>query len=127
MDTDTSKAPGFTTKLRKADAELMELQSSLRTGMINVKVLMEFRQAIEHARQASAAVQQYLEREKSGGDPYAMLPKVVQERMQMAVALLRDVIQDIEAGDIDFDTPGLPSLHRSVSTLQERLLRFFPR
>ena len=127
MDLEAQKTPGFTTKLRNADEDLLELRSSLRTGMVNVKVLMEFRQAIEHARNASAAVQQYLEQEKSGGDPFAMLPKVVQERMQMAIALLRDVTQDIEGGDIDFDTPRLPVLHRTVATLQERLLRFFPK
>jgi len=92
MEPESQKTPGFTAKRRRADAELMELQSSLRTGMINVKVLMEFRQAIGRARQASAAVQQYLEQKKSGGDPFAMLPKAIQERMQMAVTLLRDVI-----------------------------------
>jgi len=121
------EGPEFTSKLKKTDEDLKDLQLSLRTGMVNVKVLMEFRQAVEHARQASAAVQQWLDQEKSGGDPFHVLPKVVQERMQISVALLRDVTQDIEAGDIDFDTPGLAQLHRAVSTLQERLLRFFPK
>jgi len=127
MPEETPKSPEFSSKLRKTDEDLKDLQLSLRTGMVNVKVLMEFRQAIEHARQASSAVQQWLEQEKSGGDPFNVLPKVVQERMQIAIALLRDVTQDIESGDIDFDTPGLAQMHRTVSTLQERLLRFFPK
>lgn len=127
MADESSNKPEFETKLKKTEEDLKDLQLSLRTGMVNVKVLMEFRQAIEHARNASSAVQQWMEKEKSGGDPFHILPKVVTERLQIAIALLKDVTQDIDAGDIDFDTAGLPALHKTVTSLYERLTKFFPK
>jgi len=124
---DDPQKPELESKLKKTDDDLKDLQLSVKTGMVNVKVLMEFRQAIEHARAASAAVQQWMEKEKSGGDPFHILPKVVTERLQIATALIRDVCQDIDSGDIDFDTTGLPALHKSATSLYERLTKFFPK
>lgn len=118
--------PGIATQLRKTEAELKEAQHSLKTGMINVKVLMEFRSATERARQATAAVQQWLEEQGKGNDPYELMPKVLQERVKMANGLLEDVLCDIEGGDLDFETPGLKELSVTVKGLEERLARMFP-
>jgi hypothetical protein len=45
--------------------------------MIDVKVLMDFRTASERARQASAAVQQWLESQGKGNDPYQLMNEVM--------------------------------------------------
>ena len=119
--------PEIASRLKKTEQELKDLQHSVKTGMVNVKVLMDFRQAIEHARQASAAVQHWLEeQDKTGGDPYQLLPRGMSERMRMATDLLRDVTHDVDGGDVDFDTPGLPELHQALKTLLERMTKFFP-
>ena len=123
---DKPENPEITSRLKKTDQELKDLQSSVRTGMVNVKILMEFRQAIEHARQATAAMQSWLEeQDRAGGDPFKLLPKVMTERMKIVTDLLRDVTHDVESGDIDFDTPGLVELHQTLRTLLERMGRFF--
>ena len=54
-----------------------------------------------------------------------MLIKVVAERMKTAHALIKDLTHDIDGGDIDFDTPGLPELRDAVRTLNDRLKKFF--
>lgn len=113
-------------RLKKTDQELRELQTSVKTGMINVKVLMEFRNATERARQASTAVQQWLEAQGKGNDPYQLLPRVMSERVTMATELLKDVVHDLESGDLDFSTPGLAELNKTVRTLSERLAKLFP-
>ena len=118
--------PGIASQLKKTEQELKEAQHSVKTGMINVKVLMEFRSATERARQATAAVQQWLEEQGKGNDPYQLMPRVLNERMKMANALLEDVICDVEGGDIDFETPGLKELHGTMKRLMERLNRLFP-
>lgn len=56
-----TKGPELSSRLRKTNEELKNLQTSVKTGMINVKVLMDFRTATERAHQASAAVQQWLD------------------------------------------------------------------
>ena len=127
MPDDTPEKPGLASRLQKTDKELKELQHSVKTGMIDVRVLMEFRQSIERARQASSAVQNWLEETQKGGDPFALLPRVITERMKIATELLCDVTKDIEGGDVDSDTPGLVEYHRALITLQERMMKFFPR
>lgn len=118
--------PGIASQLKKTEQELKEAQHSLKTGMINVKVLMEFRNATERARQATAAVQQWLEEQGKGNDPYQIMPRVLNERLKMANALLEDVLCDVEGGDIDFETPGLKDLHGTMKSVLERLNRLFP-
>jgi hypothetical protein len=121
------KNPELSSRLQKTNEELKNLQNSVRTGMINVKVLMEFRTAIERARQASAAVQQWLDAQGKGGDPYKLMEQVMRQRVEMTTQLVRDVTVDLESLDVDFDTPGLPDLNEAVHKLVERLEKLFPR
>ena len=118
--------PELSSRLKKSNDELKSLQGSVKTGMINVKVLMDFRNAAERARQASAAVQQWLETQGKGNDPYKLMSQVMSQRVEMATQLVKEVTHDLESGDVDFDTPGLPELDKAVCTLAERLSKLFP-
>jgi len=119
-------APELSSRLKKTTDELKNLQDSVKTGMINVKVVMDFRTAAERARQASAAVQQWLDAQGKGNDPYQLMAQVMSQRVEMATQLVKDVTSDLETLDVDFDTPGLPELNRVVQTLAERLSKLFP-
>lgn len=118
--------PEISSRLKKSNEELKELQNSVRTGMINVKVLMDFRTSAERARKASAAVQRWLETEGKGSDPYQLMAEVMRQRVEMTTQLVKEVTNDLESLDVDFDTPGLPALNQAVRTLAERLSRLFP-
>ena len=120
------QSPELFSRLKKTNEELKNLQDSVKTGMLNVKVLMDFRKAAERARQASAAVQQWLESQGKGNDPYRLLAQVMAQRVEMATQLVKEVTHDLESGDVDFDTPGLSELTRAVRTLTERLSKLFP-
>jgi len=91
-----------------------------------VKVLMEFRTATERARQASVDVQEWIESQGKGNDPYKLMARVMSQRVEMATQLISDVTHDLESGDVDFETPGLAELHQTVKTLSERMSRLFP-
>jgi len=119
--------PELPSRLQKTNDELKPLQDSVKTGMIDVKVLMDFRTASERARQASAAVQRWLESQGKGNDPYQLMNEVMRQRVQMTTQLVKDVTRDLEALDLDFDTPGLPALNQAVQTLAERLTNLFPK
>jgi len=126
MPKNPPQSPELSSRLKKTTDELKNLQDSLKTGMINVKVLMDFRSATERARQASAAVQQWLDAQGKGSDPYQLMSQVMRQRVEMATQLVKDVTRDLETLDVDFDTPGLPELNRAVQTLAERLRKLFP-
>ncbi len=119
------KNPELSSRLKKTNEELKDLQSSVKTGMINVKVLMDFRTATERARQASAAVQQWLDAQGKGGDPYKLMEQVVKQRVEMTTQLIEDVTVDLESLDVDLNTAGLPALNDAVRTLNERLGKLF--
>jgi hypothetical protein len=119
--------PELSSRLKKTREELADLQHSVRTGMINVKVLTDFRTASERARQASAAVQQWLESIQNGKNPYDLMSEVMRQRVEMATLLIKDVTRDLETLDVDYDTPGLPGLNKAVIELDETLKKLFPR
>src|SRR3954467_14411801 len=118
--------PELPSRLQKTNDELKQLQNSVKTGMIDVKVLMDFRTASERARQASVAVQRWLESQGKGNDPYQLMAEVMRQRVEMTTQLVKDVARDLESLDLDFDTPGLPALNQAVRTLSERLTKLFP-
>ncbi len=118
--------PELPSRLKKSTDELRQLENSVKTGMIDVKVLMDFRTASERARQASLAVQRWLETQGKGNDPYQLINEVMRQRVAMATQLVKDVTRDLESLDLDFDTPGLPALNQAVQTLAERLSKLFP-
>lgn len=120
------QAPELSSRLKKTNEELKNLEGSVKTGMINVKVLMDFRKAAERARQAGAAVQQWLDTQGKGNDPYKLMAQVMSQRVEMATQFVREVTHDLESGDVDFDTPGLQELNKAVRTLAERLSKLFP-
>jgi len=126
MPDNVAARPAIASQLKKTEQDLEKAQQSLQTGMINVKVLMEFRSATERARHATAAVQQWLEEQEKGNDPYHLMSRVVSERLKMTTALLKDVVCDLESGDIDFETSGLREFHETVKSLQDKLSRLFP-
>jgi hypothetical protein len=126
MPENAQNSPELSSRLKKTNQELKDLQTAVRTGSINVKVLMEFRNATERARQASAAVQDWLEAQGKGNDPYQLMPRVMSQRLEMTTDLLNDVTHDLESGDVDFDTPGLTEFYKSLRSVMECMTRLFP-
>src|SRR5260370_7332886 len=85
------QSPELSSRLKKSNDELKSLQGSVKTGMINVKVLMDFRNAAERARQASAAVQQWLETQGKGNDPYKLMSPAMSQRLDTPPQLFKQV------------------------------------
>src|SRR5215470_17215101 len=119
MQQNAQEKPWLSSRLKKTNEELEDLQHSVKTGMINVKALMDFRAATERARQASAAVQQWLEAQGKGNDPYQLMSQVMRQRVEMATQFIKDVTSDLDSLDVDYDTPGLPELNKAVRVLAE--------
>jgi HAMP domain-containing protein len=114
----------ITAKIQSANDELSKLEQAVRTGTVDVRVLVEFREAMNHARRTSEAVKKWVEEEARKGDSHVAVQFVLAERVRVAQQLMQDLTRDVDGGDIDFDTPGLGDLRAAVKTLNERLARF---
>jgi hypothetical protein len=124
MDKKVPEDPSLTSRLRSASGDLKQLEQDIKTGMVDVRVLVEFREAMNHARHTAFAVEKWMHEEKKvGGNPYSVVQMVVTERMRVITELTHDLINDLDSGDLDYETQGTGELYTLVKSLEERLAR----
>ena len=111
----------LTVRLEAATGELRELEELVRSGDLDPRVLSEFRGAVDFIRTTSWAVQQWVGLEQKSGDPYTVLPMLAAERVRRATQLARDLSLDLQAVEVDFETPGLKQLYEATEDLYRRL------
>ena len=117
--------PELASRLEKTSEELKQLTQEIRTGTIDVRVLVEFRKAMNTARHTAYAVQKWIQEEqRAGGDPYTVIAMLVEERMRIAAQVAKDLINDVHSGDLDLDTPGIKEFYNQMKMLVENLGRF---
>ncbi|HZR29801.1 MAG TPA: hypothetical protein VFA71_13565 [Terriglobales bacterium] len=125
MPDDKNKSPELASRLQKTSEELKQLSQDIKTGTIDVRVLVEFRKAMNNARHTAYAVEKWIQEEqKAGGNPFSVIAMVVEERMRIAMELAKDLTNDMQSGDLDLDTPGIKEFYRQMKTLVENLGRF---
>jgi hypothetical protein len=118
-------APELSSRLRKTNEELRNLQNSVKTGMIDIKVLTDFRtdRASSPGKRGGTTMAGCTWK---GGDPYKLMEQVAKQRVEMATRLIKDLTVDLESLDVDIDTPDLPALNEAVCKLAVRLRTLFP-
>ncbi|HSS99417.1 MAG TPA: hypothetical protein VLK33_20420 [Terriglobales bacterium] len=122
-----SQASGsnVTLRLQGVINTLSELEEAIKSGDVDARVLMEFRQAVDTIRGTAWAVQQWIGLKEQSGDPYSVIPILAAQRVLRATQLSQDLVVDLESVDVSIDTPGLHQLYSSVNRLQERLAPLF--
>ena len=112
-------------RLQNATNDLMELERLLsqNTEAIDARVLQEFRQSVSHLRESTSAVKQWIELRNRKGDAFAVLSALTAERVRAGTEICRNLVIDLDNGDVTFETPGIVELGRTVRELHERLSR----
>lgn len=124
-DSNKNPNPELSSRLQKTSDELKQLTQDIKTGTVDVRVLVEFRKAMNNARHTAFAVQKWIQEEqKAGGNPFSVIAMVVEERMRVAMELSKDLMNDIHSGDLDLDTPGIKEFYHQMKMLVENLGRF---
>jgi len=125
MPDDKKQNPELASRLQKTSEELKQLSQDIKTGTVDVRVLVEFRKAMNNARHTAYAVEKWIQEEqKAGGNPFSVIAMVVEERMRIAMELAKDLTNDMQSGDLDLDTPGIKEFYRQMKMLVENLGRF---
>ena len=88
---------------------------------MDVRLLVGFRQAIDHVRETTWAVQQWIELRAQEKDAYGVLPRLTVERIRRATQLNNDLALDLDATEITMETEGIENLRQSVRGLDKRL------
>jgi hypothetical protein len=113
------------TRLQNANSELSELERLLSQNKseIDSRVLQEFRQSLNHLRETTSAIRQWIDLRTRKGDPFSVLSALSAERVRRGTELCKNVVIDLDSGDVTFQTAGIDELARAVRDLSERLAR----
>lgn len=111
--------PSF--RLKRATAELAELERAIRVGDVNPRVLREFRDAVDHIRKTAWVVQEWGERRAHGRETETVLGLLTLERIRRATQLTNDLASDLQSKEIPPQTIGLYELFAAVEFLRRVL------
>jgi len=114
---------GVDFQVKKAGAELQTLEKALQSEGVDVRMLKEYRDAVEYIRTASETVQQLRECQLRGLDDSEVLSLVAAERIRRTVDLCGEVIADLDAGRVKSESKGIDELFRAIEHLHGRLRR----
>lgn len=109
---------GVTFELKKATAELREIEERLRAGGVDLRVLRDFRDAVDYVRKTAWVVYEWQERETLRRDTSTVLPLLTAERIRRVIQLHASILTDLTSRHAGPDTPGLRELMKSIADLQ---------
>jgi hypothetical protein len=119
---DASSPSSITQRLEAATGELQRLEKLVQSGELDSRVLSEFRNAVDHIRTTTWAVQKWIGlNAESGGDPFTVLPVMSAERVRRATQITNDLCLDIQSSDVGLETAGIGELYAAVDDLRRRL------
>ncbi len=101
--------------------ELNDLEQNLVKDRVDPRLIAQFHDAVGHVRQTAWTLQQWVDLNNSGGDPFEVLPQLEAERMQMLAKLAHNVTADIDATSINEFTLGISELYETIQQLYRRL------
>jgi hypothetical protein len=112
---------GTNFQLKKTSFELVKLEETIRTGGIDARILMEFRDAVDYVRKTAWAVQEWQEREIQQRDQQTVIPLLVTERIRRTTQLCNAITGEISAGQVHPDTVGVEELSQAAQVMTQRL------
>ena len=113
----------LTARLAQASAELHALEQGMQNGEIDPRILSEFRESVDHVRQTAWAVQQWMELSAAKRDPFSVLNWLAAERVRIGTMVAHELCMDLDASEVNTETPGIQKLFHEAKGLMERLSR----
>jgi len=104
-------------------SELSEVEERLLNEKVDVRLIAQFHDALEHVHQTARNVQRFLDLDANGSDPFAVMPQMEAERVRMLSSLARNVTADIDSYGIDNFAQNILHLGDTLGQLERRLSR----
>jgi len=105
------------TRLKATTAELLDLERTLMSGDIDVRVLRDFRDAVDYIRKSAWVIQEWQDRQAHHHDTSTVLPLLTMERVRRATDLCKRLAVELE----DWPTDSTVNLSEAVDALRWRL------
>ena len=118
-----SQEPTLLQKLSKIRSEFKDLHEELIADHVDPRLAQDFKDSIDHARQAAWTLEQWLQLEAEKRDPYEVMPHLDAERVKHTHRLAKRLAVGIDATEIAESTTGLEGLFNAIDELRMRLAR----
>ncbi len=116
---------GGSFRLKKACAELVNLEYDMRSGPVDPTILREFRDVVDNVRKTAWAIQEWQKRQSGQQDPDTVLPLLTAERIRRATQLCDSITADTAAHEIVRETVGIDEFFQAVERVHQSLLHLF--
>ena len=113
---------GVNFQLKKTCAELVRLEYTIRSGGMDLRILSDFRDAVDHLRKTAWAVQEWQERQLRHHDAHTVLPLLTAERIRRATQLCGAIAADSAAHEVTRHTVGIDEFFQAVERVHQSLL-----
>jgi PilZ domain len=118
-----SQEPTLLQKLSHIRAEFNDLHEELIADHVDPRLAQDFKDSIDHARQAAWTLEQWIQLEAEKHDPYDVMPHLDAERVKHTHRLAKRLAVGIDATEIGDHTGGLDELFSAIDELRTRLAR----
>jgi hypothetical protein len=113
---------GLNFQLKKAAADLFDLERAMMSGNLDSTVLREFRDAVDYVRKAAWAVQEWQDRQSKNHDTSTVLPMLMFERIRRATQLCKTISTDLQEYPARSHSQGIAELFAAIDTLRAQLI-----
>jgi hypothetical protein len=121
METPIPPVSPMSARLQRMSTELKDLELAMIGGDIDQRILLEFREAVNHVRHSAWAVQQWLDLKQKHQDPFEVLAMLVSERVRIGTQLCHELVLDAESQELTDATGGVVRLFHEVRDLDHHL------
>ncbi len=118
---------GVDLQVKQTAVELQKLEESLRSQGIDLRLLKEFRDAVEYIRTAATVAQQLRELQLQGQADTEILTLIAAERARRATNLCLEVASDMDASAAGPDAKGMHESYRALQQACDRLRNLLKR
>ena len=116
---------GISAQILHAITQLAELEQHLVKNRVEPRLIAQFHDAMEHTRQTAWTMQHWIDLRSAGNDPFAVLPQLETERMNMLTKLAHNVLADIDSSGLTEFSEGIDQLYATIQQLHKRLAKMF--
>jgi hypothetical protein len=112
---------GVNFQLKKYTADLLRFEQTFQSSHSDLRLLREFRDAVDCVRRAAWAIEECEQRHLQERCSDTMLSLLTAERIRRATYLCNELSAELEACDISFGTKGIAEFYRAIDRVNRRL------
>jgi hypothetical protein len=114
---------GVNLQVERTSAELKKLEKAMQQEGIDLRLLKEYRDAVDYIRSAAGMVQQLRECHLRGLDDGELFSVLSTKRIRCTINSCLEVIADFDAGRVKNESEDVAELYQALEQLSDRLRR----